>query len=235
MILAAHQPCYLPKLSFFYKMAQADVFVLTDDFQYTTHNFINRSQIKTVRGAAWLTVPVLTKGHRSESIRETLIDSSQNWQRKHWRALSVNYACSAYFEQYADFFEEIYLSRKWKYLVDLNLKLIEFAKKMLNLSTKIVLSSDLNLKENGSILLAKMSTAFNCTTYLAERKFENYLDRKLFSEKEIELNFFSYKSPKYYQLFGDFASGLSIVDIIFNEGMDSRELITKCKNDIDGR
>jgi len=235
MILAAHQPCYLPKLSFFYKMTQADVFVLTDDFQYTTHNFINRTQIKTVDGAAWLTVPVLTKGHRSESIRETLIDSSQNWQRKHWRTLSVNYTYSAYFEQYVDFFEEVYLSRKWKYLIDLNLELIEFVKRLLKLSTKIVLSSDLNLKDKGSILLAKMPTALDCTTYLVERKFENYLDRKLFSEKEIGLKFFSFRPPEYYQLFGNFASGLSIVDIIFNEGTDSRELITKCKNDIEDR
>ena len=210
MILAAHQPCYLPKLSFFYKMAQADIFVLTDDFQYTTHNSINRTQIKTVNGVAWLTVPVLTKGH---------------WQRKHWRTLSVNYTYSAYFEKYADFLEEIYLSKKWKYLIDLNLELIEFVKRSLNLSTKIVLSSDLNLKDKGSALLAKMSTALGCTAFLTERDFAIYLDRKPFYEKEVELNFFSFKAPEYYQLFGIFTPGLSIIDVLFNEGEVSRHLI----------
>jgi len=225
MILAAHQPCYLPELSFFYKMAQADIFVLTDDFQYTTHNSINRTQIKTVNGVAWLTVPVLTKGHRRETIRETLVDSSQNWQRKHWRTLSVNYTYSAYFEKYADFLEEIYLSKKWKYLIDLNLELIEFVKRSLNLSTKIVLSSDLNLKDKRSALLAKMSTALGCTAFLTERDFAIYLDRKPFYEKEVELIFFSFKAPEYYQLFGNFTPGLSIIDVLFNEGEVSRHLI----------
>ena len=228
MILAAHPPCYLPKLSFFYKMAQADVFVLADDFQYTTHNYINRTQIKTVNGVAWLTVPVLTKGHRKETIRQTLVDSAQNWQRKHWRTLSVNYAYSAYFEQYADFFEEVYFAKKWKYLIDLNLEFIEFIKRSLNLSTKIVLSSSMNLDTTGSGCLAEMSTTLECTTYLVEREFESCLDRKLFLESEIELKFFSLKPPEYYQLFGNFASGLSIVDLIFNEGTDSRELIMEC-------
>ncbi len=230
MILAAHQPCYLPKLSFFYKMARADIFVLTDDFQYTTHNFVNRTQIKTVNGRAWLTVPVLTKGP-IESIRETLVESSQNWQRKHWRTLSVNYTYSAYFEQYADFFKDIYLFKRWNYLIDLNLELIEFAKRSLNLSTRIVLSSDLNLKDKGNALLANMSTTLDCTTFLADREFENYLDKKLFSKKKVELNFLTFKTPEYYQLFGNFISDLSIVDLLFNEGREGREVIVDIKRD----
>ena len=35
MIVAIHQPDYLPYLGYFYKMSRADVFVYLDDAQYS--------------------------------------------------------------------------------------------------------------------------------------------------------------------------------------------------------
>lgn len=225
MKLAAHQPCYLPGLDFFYKMALADVFVLTDGLDYTTHNVINRTKIKTADGVSWLTVPVLSKGYRGEPIRQILIDSSQNWPRKHWRTLLVNYKYAAYFEQFADFFEKAYLSKQWKYLLDLNLELFEFVKRFLNFSPEIIQSSSLNLHGKGNTFLINLVDALGCDTYLADSKFKGYLDPTMFEKNDIQLEYIRFQEPLYYQLFGDFVPGLSIVDLLFNEGPASRKLI----------
>ena len=69
------------------------------------------------------------------------------------------------------------------------------------------------------------------TVTLADREFENYLDKKLFSKKKVELNFLTFETPEYYQLFGDFISDLSIVDLLFNEGKEGREVIVDIEKD----
>ena len=58
MIVAGHQPNYLPWLGFFDKMRRSDIFIIEDDVQYGHNGFVNRNRIKTQHGAKWLTVPV---------------------------------------------------------------------------------------------------------------------------------------------------------------------------------
>ena len=104
-ILAVEQPCYLPNIGYFFKMKYADVFVLADTFQFTTHNNINRAHLKTANGVSWLTVPVLTRGMGRQSINEVRIDPIHNWQRNHYKTLLVNYGMTPYFEQHHSFLE----------------------------------------------------------------------------------------------------------------------------------
>ena len=70
MILAAHQPHYLPWLGYLDKMAKADVFVVMDDLQYERENFQNRQKLKLNNGPAWISVPRPTQCARpfSESL-----------------------------------------------------------------------------------------------------------------------------------------------------------------------
>ena len=50
MIVAAHQPHYLPWLGYLDKLAKADVFVVMDDLQYEAQNFQNRNRVKLNHG-----------------------------------------------------------------------------------------------------------------------------------------------------------------------------------------
>ena len=59
MILAAHQPHYLPWLGYLDKVAKADLFVVMDDLQYEAQNFQNRQRLKLADGARWVHVPLL--------------------------------------------------------------------------------------------------------------------------------------------------------------------------------
>ncbi|MFQ5769885.1 MAG: WbqC family protein [bacterium] len=224
MILAAHQPCYLPNLTFFYKMCQADVFILADDLKYTTHNLINRTKIKTARGVHWLSVPVRTKGRLKQLIHAVQIDTAQNWQHKHWKSLLVNYKYAAYFDKYADFFENLY-TKSWCNLLQLNLEIIVYILKCLNISTKILFSSELNLQGKGSQRLINLLEKLECDTYITEAAYRSYLSPELFRDYGFKLNFFSYHYSIYHQQFGDFVAGLSIADLLFNEGELSYHII----------
>ena len=52
MIVAAHQPHYMPWLGYLDKLAKADLFVVMDDLQYEAQNFQNRQRLKLQSGAA---------------------------------------------------------------------------------------------------------------------------------------------------------------------------------------
>jgi len=140
-ILAVAQPQYLPNLEFFFKMKQADVFVLADSFQYSTHSSINRARIKTANGARWLTVPVKTKGKQKQHISEVYIDSSCQWQKKHWKTLKVNYCMTPYFERHYSFFDEAF-AKDWERLVNLNIHFINYFAQELLFKGRIEISSN---------------------------------------------------------------------------------------------
>jgi hypothetical protein len=224
MILAAHQPSYLPLPTLFLKMHLADVFVLADDIQYSKHNFINRTKIKTAQGVQWLTVPVRTKGRAGQLINEVEIDTFQDWNQKHWKTLLVNYKYAAYFERYADFFESCY-KKPWTRLLELNLEIIEFIVRCLNISTRIHLSSELNARGKGTQRLISILDRLGCESYLSDKNGEKYLDKQAFKESGLKLTFLPSKYPIYHQQFGGFEPALSIVDLLFNEGDNSRKIL----------
>lgn len=224
MVCAAHRPCYLPSLSFFYKMCLADVFVIADEIQYSKHSLINRARIKTATGVNWLTVPVWTKGRKKQLINQVQIDGQQNWQRKHWKSLLVNYKYAAYFEKYANFFEKLY-RHQWRSLLALNLEIINYLRERLNISTELRLISQLNVTGEGTDRLTRLLEKLGCQEYLCELELKNHLDPQKFQARRMALSFFSPVCPHYHQLFGSFVPGLSTIDLLFNEGENSHNLI----------
>src|SRR4030042_1735816 len=73
MIVAIHQPNYLPWIGYFYKMMIADCFVLFDNAQFSKGSVINRNKIKGPAGAQYITVPVRTYQGHLRKINEYLI------------------------------------------------------------------------------------------------------------------------------------------------------------------
>src|SRR5205823_10451543 len=98
VIVAIHQPHYLPWLRYFAKILRSDVFIVLDDIQYEKNGFQNRNKIKTPQGAQYLTVPVRRPTLRP--IRAIEIDNATGWASRHRRALEINYGKAPYFERY---------------------------------------------------------------------------------------------------------------------------------------
>ena len=117
MIVGIHQPNYLPGQNYFAKIIRCDKFILLDTVQYTKNNWTNRNRIKTPQGAQWLTVPIIVKGRMGQIIKDVQINPRENWAKKHFKAIYMNYNKSPYFKKYSDFFEQVY-SRNWENLSD---------------------------------------------------------------------------------------------------------------------
>jgi len=224
--LAAHPSCFFPGLEVFYKWSRADVFVVADDVQFVTHGDINRARIKSAAGATWLTVPVRHKGLRRQPIRQVAILQPASWRRRHLKSIAVNYKASAYFEKYIDFFEGFYRKR-WERLRDINFAGLEFAREALGIRTPMRLSSEFGIDSSGSQRIIDLAQALDCSRYLTDTRSRSYLDASLFQRAGIELAFFEYSYPVYHQLFGEFLPGLSIIDLLFNEGDAAPDILMK--------
>lgn len=222
--IAILQPGYLPWLGFFEQMYRSDVFVIYDDVQYDKNGWRNRNRIKTASGAQWLTVPVIVKG--KPKISEVLIDNTKNWSKKHLQAIKTNYAKAPNFTQCFSLLVEI-LEKKWDRLVDLDVILIKKMAEILGLKREIVLSSELGITGGRIDRLIKICQYFKADVFYEGAAGKNYINEKDFLDAGIKIEFQDYQHPIYKQLFGDFIPYLSIIDLLFNEGDKSLEIITK--------
>ena len=224
-VLVAHQPNYLPWLGYLHKLARADVFVLGDDVQYAKHGLINRNRIRTEDGWQWLTVPVLTKGRKGQLVNEVAVDDAQPWRRKHWQTLQWNYHTAPYFELYADPLEEIY-AQPWERLVDVNIALICFILEQFRIEMEVHLSSELTLRHERTLRLVDMTLACGCMVYLGGTgASRNYTDESAFKAAGLECRSSDFVHPTYRQCFPGFETNMTALDLLFNRGEASREVL----------
>ncbi len=224
MILTAHQPVYLPWLGLFHKIALADLFVSFDQVQYQPKDWNNRNQIKTQQGVIWLTVPVLRKGYLERTISDIEINNALPWGRKHWRSLNVAYAKAPYFKRYSDFFEDTYHQR-WESLVELNAYMLKWFLETLRISVPIRSAGEWKFQGEKSELVLDMCRQTGASHYIFGALGKDYADICAFRKAGVTVSFQEYKHPMYQQLHGEFVSHMSIVDLLFNHGDESFEIL----------
>jgi len=198
--------------------------VLYDDVQFEKGSWRNRNRIKTPNSAQWLTVPVILKDQGFPVIRDVVINTSVPWQKKHIKTITQNYSKAPFFNLYADGLFEI-LSRSWKYLIDLDLELIDWIAKQLSISTPLLLASHLGIPGSHVQRLIDIIRSLQGNHFYEGSAGRNYIDEAVFKQAGISVTFQGYLHPEYPQLHGDFISHLSIIDLLFNCGPESRGIL----------
>jgi len=223
MRLTIHQPEHLPWLGFFHKMADCDVYVLLDSVQFTKNNYQNRNRLIDQNGTVfWSTVPVRIAGHTNKRIVDMEFDTTQPWPRKTWARIAGAYRRHPYFNVLAPELESIFMGGHTR-LVDLNLDLIEFFRRQLGICVPMVRSSTLDVEGNRSELLLSICKTLGADTYLSGPSGRDYLDTALFSAADIALDYHAFKHPTYSAPI--FQPYLSTLDLLFNHGPKSREIL----------
>ncbi len=224
MILTAHQPVYLPWLGLFHKIALADKFVFFNQVQYLPKDWMNRNKIKTATGEIWLTVPVLRKGYRDMKTSQIEINNDVDWKRKHLKSILLNYKKAPYFERYSKFFEETY-SKNWRYLDDLNEHMLKWFLEQLGIKILFLKASDYEFEGIKSDLVLNMCKQFGADLYIFGELGKDYAKVDDFIDHDTRIIFQEYKHPVYPQMFGDFIPNLSVIDLLFNCGPNSLDII----------
>src|SRR5690606_11157527 len=230
MIVAAHQPSYLPWLGYLDKMARADLFVVMDDLQYEAQNFQNRNRVKLNSGAGWLTVPV-ERGRQSDRIcdkriRNDGVSAKEHWQRRSWATIVTHYRRAPHFARYAGELEELY-TRRWDSLVELDLHVLALARRWLGITTPILLSSSLELEGARTERIVDLCRKVGASAYLSGTGGSTgYLDTGAFERAGVALLWQSFRHPVYPQRYPElgFVPNLCFLDYLLNCGPDGRAL-----------
>jgi hypothetical protein len=162
-----------------------------------------------------------------QKINEVEINNTQKWHKKHLQALITNYSKAPYFKDYITQFEDCF-SRNWMLLSDLNVFLSERLRELLDLDHKpTVLASSLSLRDEPTDRLIDICKTMGADAYLCGQDGVNYMNLDRFRENGIRVVIQDFYHPVYPQLFNEFESHLSIVDLLFNCGPESMELIRR--------
>lgn len=194
-----------------------------DDTQYSKNSWRNRNQIKTPSGLQWVTVPVRQE-RLNQLISETCIDNSAPWLRKHLGAWQANYARTPYFDVAMEILSGLN-SDKEETISQLNIRLIRRICEYLQISTPMILSSELASEGDKTDRLIDLLKKLNVTTYLSGPSADAYLDKEAFRRHGISLEYKSYSYEPYPQLWGPFEGAVTVLDLIANCGPHSAELI----------
>jgi WbqC-like protein family len=224
VILTAHQPVYLPWLGLFHKIALADLFCYFDIVQYQTKDYNNRNKIKTHEGAIWLSVPVESKNHFDKSVGEIRIVPN-GWARKHFKSIQYAYQKADYYRDYIESLESILLGEPFETLAELNLAMLRFLMRCLQLETPVVRASECAFKGTKSDLVLDMCVKLKADVYIFGAQGQNYADVDKFRAQGVEPYFQNYRHPVYRQLHGEFLPYMSVIDLLLNEGPRSREIL----------
>ncbi|MDP3312927.1 WbqC family protein [Lutibacter sp.] len=159
---------------------------------YQKQSYRNRCYIGTAQGKLQLNVPIKhTKGIKQKT-KDVKIDYKDDWNNLHLKSLITAYNSAPFFEYYVDDLLPVF-TKKFNFLLDLNLKTHEFVMDALQLEIQSS-KTDEFFKESACLDLRKLAVAK--------------------SEEHFNLT-------SYYQVFNEnigFLQNLSILDLIFNEG-----------------
>ena len=204
-----HQPDFMPWVGFFQKLKKSDIFVVLDDVQFIRRGWINRDKILINNKASWITVPVKSKGQYKELIKNIMIDHSKNWVDEFSKIIFHNYHKCPYYEFHSYKIIEIF-KKKQKYLIDLNMELIEYISNYFEIKRKKIFSSGLKIKKKKGDKILEILKLLNANEYITGTGSRNYLDEKIFEKENIKLNFFD----KYLDFKNDEKSPKEILSVL---------------------
>lgn len=219
------QSNYIPWKGFFDSIRATDVFVVYDDMQYTKRDWRNRNLIKTSQGSKWLSIPVEVKGKYFQRIRDTRI-ADKSWAKSHWNLLKESYRTAEHFKEMEAWLAPLYLNCELDYLTDVNMLFINAINNFLKIKTQILFSSQFILHEDKTMRLVNICKDIHATDYYSGPAAKVYMEENKFTGNGINVHYWDYSGyPEYKQLYPPFEHGVSILDLIFNTGVEAEKFL----------
>jgi hypothetical protein len=227
LIVAIHQPNYLPWLGFLHRVSLVDTFVLFDHVEMPRgKNWTTRNKIRLDDRWLWLTVPTVKSGVGYQRICDVEINYEQRWIRKHTGTLRQAYCCAPYYKVY-DQDVLAMLEQEYELLVDLNVALIEFIVRAMGIHCDFIRSSELNVEGGRTEEIIEVCRQVGATDYISGTGCFEFFEPEQFRDTGINLHFQMFEHPTYRQVGDGFIPNMCALDLLFNCGERSLEILTQ--------
>ena len=142
------------------------------------------------------------------------------WRKKYIKTLKSYYGRSPFVSSVFPWFQDILNNEEFDNIADLNIHINKKICNKLNIMKRFLRSSELNVGGKGDDLLIAVIKAVKGSCYLSGYGASKYQDPEKFKKAGLDFKYYSYKPPIYPQLWGEFVPNLSILDVLFNIGID---------------
>ena len=189
---------YWPNILYFSILLNAEEVVIEQHETFSKQTYRNRTEILSANGILPLSIPI-QHGSSKQETKNVRISYSDNWQMRHWRAITSAYRNSPYFEFFEDEIKPFY-TEKTEYLLQYNLQQLITIRKILKTDLKWDLSNEY------------------------QREYLSYKDLRDEIHPKIKTSLNAKATEPYYQTFGEkfgFVANLSLLDLLFNTGLES--------------
>ncbi len=163
--MGIHQPNFVPWLGYFLKISLSDYFVILDDVQFSRSRAARADFMKKNLEKIQLSIPVHLKNGFRTSYKEAIPVSENRWRKKLLFQLKENYSQTPHYHQLVDKIEETIMINNTN-LSEFNLNFINLFCKLINVRSKIIFSSDLDIQcENANQRNLNLVRKLNGTIY----------------------------------------------------------------------
>lgn len=225
MIVGIHQPHYFPWLGFLNKIANSDSFVILDRVQLEKGSQMIRNRVLDNNGnIKYITISAETKDFLNKEYRFLRVKDKDIWTRNQRNALANYYGKAKFTNDILGILDE-YFSNDFETLFEWVFESVRLSCSLLGIKTPLILQSELEYDSNNkkSDLVMNICKNVSADIYLSGMGASvKYLDKNKFKENGIEICFQNFIHPTYKQCqTEDFIPGLSILDVLFNCGVDN--------------
>lgn len=199
---------YAGPINYFAVIWAFDSVVLEHFEHFQKQTYRNRCTVYGPNGVLNLIIP-LKKNKSRTVISEVKIANEHAWQKLHWRTLCAAYRSSPYFEYYE---QDLwyYYSNRFDLLMDFNQKLTKYFLEKLEIGIEFEANTEYEKSPVNSTDLREISSA----------------------KKRIPANITYPSYPQVFEEKSGFIPNLSIFDLLFNLGPESRGYIHNIKNQL---
>lgn len=232
--VAIMQPYFMPYLGYVSLIKHTDEFILLDTVQFIRHGWIERNRILK-QGGDWLYIKVpITYASRETSIKDVLVNNSENWQEKMKAQLQIYKKVAPYYNDVMQVLHPFF-ERDFKTITEVNKYTLEAVCSYLDINTPIRVFSEMNLSIKPASAPDEWALRI-CQAMPGVDEYWNppggqaFFDKKKYTAAGIELKFQEIELGRYNQRETEFIPGLSIIDVMmFNSCEEVNSMLDKYK------
>lgn len=225
MNVVISQSMLFPWVGLLEQIRLADIFVHYDDVQFSKGSFVNRVQVKTPQGTAWMAVP-LDQFHLGQRINEAKIKPVADWRETHLDLLKKSFSHSPYSSDALAIADQVY-SADYSNIGDLSrasmLALAAYFE--LDLATNFVDVMQLNVSGANTDRVLSLAKSLNGTRYITGHGAASYLNHESFEREGIAVDYMNYNRKAYPQQHGQFNPHVTGLDLVANCGREGIKYI----------
>ncbi len=195
---------YFPNIQFCSKWFLYPTMEIEQHEHYSKGSYRNRCHIVTANGIQRLTIPLEKGKNEQMSIRDVRISTHTKWQNHHFKSIQTAYRSAPFYEYYIDTIQPFF-DKKYDFLFDLNVEIIETLMHIIPNESQLTLNTAYlkSTEVNGAINDFRNKISPKAHKNIPDPTFKNIAYHQVFNEKQ------------------GFVENLSILDMIFNLGPET--------------